>query len=220
LTHLGVVVEVEVSPHVVVGVPFPDGCPTGWDFGHHVGMDEPLVVPELVTGSDLVLRPWTLDDVDVVREAAGDELIPLITTVPSTYSDAEGIAFIERQWARATTRKGYSFAIARRVDGRAVGQIGLWPHAQGRASLGYWVAESARGQGIALEALRAVCLWGLSALAIPRLELYVEPWNVASWKTAERVGFKREGLLRSWQEVGAERRDMYMYSMLVSELPA
>jgi RimJ/RimL family protein N-acetyltransferase len=181
-------------------------------------MKEPLVVPELVAGSNLVLRPWVLDDVDLVREAAADELIPLITTVPSAYSDAEGIAFIERQWARASTRQGYSFAIARTADGRAVGQIGLWPHAQGRASLGYWVAKSARGQGIALAALRAVSFWGLSVVAIPRLELYVEPWNVASWKTAERVGFKREGLLRSWQEVGAERRDMYMYSMLAGDL--
>ncbi|WP_285702721.1 GNAT family protein [Microtetraspora sp. NBRC 16547] len=183
-------------------------------------MHEPLVVPELIAGSNLVLRPWTLDDVDLVREAATDELIPLITTVPSIYSDAEGIAFIERQWARATTRQGYSFAIARTVDGRAIGQVGLWPLAHGRASLGYWVAKSARGQAIAVEALRAVSFWGSSVLKIPRLELYVEPWNVASWKTAERVGFTREGLLRSWQEVGAERRDMYMYAMLLGELPA
>ena len=47
----------------------------------------------------------------------------------------------------------------------------------------------------------------------------MEPWNEASIRTAERAGFRREGLLRSWQEVGAERKDMLMYSLLPSDLP-
>jgi len=46
------------------------------------------------------------------------------------------------------------------------------------------------------------------------LELYVEPWNVGSWRTAEHAGFQREGLMRSWQELGGLRRDMYMYALL------
>jgi ribosomal-protein-alanine N-acetyltransferase len=60
--------------------------------------------------------------------------------------------------------------------------------------------------------------WALGELRISRLQLYVEPWNVASQRTAERVGFQREGLLRSWQQVGEERRDMIMYSMLGVDL--
>lgn len=52
-----------------------------------------------------------------------------------------------------------------------------------------------------------------------RLELYVEPWNEASWRTAEKAGFRREGLLRQYQEVGGERRDMFMYSLLNTDLP-
>ena len=61
--------------------------------------------------------------------------------------------------------------------------------------------------------------WALGVLAIPRLELYVEPWNEASIRVAERTGFRCEGLLRSWQEVGAERKDMLMYSLLRADLP-
>ncbi|ALO06192.1 Acetyltransferase, including N-acetylase of ribosomal protein [Streptomyces venezuelae] len=62
--------------------------------------------------------------------------------------------------------------------------------------------------------MRAVAAWALKDLRIPRLELYVEPWNTASVRTAERAGFQREGLLRGWQEVRSERRDMYMYALL------
>jgi ribosomal-protein-alanine N-acetyltransferase len=182
-------------------------------------MDNPLVVPELPAGEKFILRPWRLDDVAVVREASEDAYIPLITGVPPNYSDAEGAAFIQRQWSRATDRVGYSFAIANAGDDRAVGQIGLWPSPHGRASVGYWVAKSARGQGVACTALRAISSWGLERLRIPRLQLHVEPWNAPSWKSAERAGFVREGLLRSWQEVGGERRDMYVYSKLISDTP-
>ncbi|WP_049566829.1 GNAT family N-acetyltransferase [Nonomuraea sp. SBT364] len=171
-----------------------------------------MLVPELTAESGFLVRPWRLDDLAAIAEAATDPYIPLITSVPSEYSDAEGVAFVRRQWARAADGAGYSFAIAR--DGRAVGQIGLWPGPHGRASVGYWVVGSARGQGVARAALRAVSPWALGQLRIARLEAHVEPWNVASWKAAERAGFAREGLLRQWQEVGGERRDMYLYARL------
>lgn len=176
--------------------------------------NDPLVVPVLDAGGRFVLRRWELGDVEAVREAARDPYIPLITSVPPVYSEAEGAAFVRRQWDRAETGAGYSFAIADARSGRAVGQIGLWPGANGRASVGYWVAGSARGQGVASAALLAISAWGLDELRIPRLELHVEPWNAGSWKAAERAGFEREGLLRSWMEVGGARRDMYVYAKI------
>ncbi|MFG1906792.1 GNAT family N-acetyltransferase [Kribbella sp. NPDC048928] len=179
-----------------------------------------LDVPRLV-GDRIVLREWDLGDLPLVREASSDEYIPLVTTVPSTYSREAGEAFIRRQWERASAGSGYPFVIARVEDGRGLGMVGLWLREleEGRASLGYWVVGSARGQGIAAEAVRTVVAWALDELHIPRLHLYVEPWNVASQRTAERAGFQREGLLRSWQQVGEERRDMYVYSLLSADLP-
>ncbi|TDO66828.1 RimJ/RimL family protein N-acetyltransferase [Kribbella sp. VKM Ac-2571] len=184
----------------------------------------PLEVPRLAAGDKFVLRAWELDDLPLVREASSDDYIPLITTVPATYSQSAGEAFVRRQWDRASTGAGYPFVIVRIEDGRPLGMVGLWlgDQSEGRASLGYWLARSARGHGIAAEALRAVVYWALADLRVPRLQLYVEPWNAASQRTAEQVGFQREGLLRSWQQVGEERRDMIMYSMLdvdLSRLP-
>jgi ribosomal-protein-alanine N-acetyltransferase len=51
---------------------------------------------------------------------------------------------------------------------------------------------------------------------VERLELYVEPWNEASWRAAEAAGYQREGLLRAWQRVGDARKDMFIYSVLPS----
>jgi ribosomal-protein-alanine N-acetyltransferase len=106
--------------------------------------------------------------------------------------------------------------IADAATDRGIGAIGLNLRNldEGRASIYYWVVKSARGRGAATCGLRAVAAWALGELRIPRLELVVEPWNVASIVTAERCGFRREGLLRAWQPVGNERRDMFMYSRL------
>ncbi len=123
-------------------------------------------------------------------------------------------AYILRQHARASTGQGYSFAIADACNDQALGQIGLWPLGNGRASIGFWVAVSARRRGVAIHALSMLSAWGLDLPGLARLELSVEPWNEGSWRAAERVGYEREGLLRSWEEVDGLRRDMYMYSML------
>ncbi|MGY5069939.1 GNAT family N-acetyltransferase [Streptomyces griseus] len=183
---------------------------------------DPLTVPSMSAGPDFVLRPWEMSDLTLVREASLDPYIPLITTVPARYSNAAAEAFVRRQWARAATGAGYPFAIVRSRDRRPVGAIGLWLRdlPEGRASLGYWLTASARGQGVARAALRTVTGWALRDLGVPRLQLFVEPWNTASAQVAEDVGFRREGLLRGWQQVGDERRDMTVYALLNTDGPA
>ncbi|MFE2501971.1 GNAT family N-acetyltransferase [Streptomyces rubiginosohelvolus] len=183
---------------------------------------EPLTVPSMSAGPDFVLRPWEMSDLPLIREASLDPYIPLITTIPAPYSEAAAEAFVRRQWERAATGAGYPFAIVRSRDRRPVGAIGLWLRElpEGRASLGYWLTDLARGQGVARAALRTVTGWALRDLGVPRLQLYIEPWNTASARIAEDIGFRREGLLRGWQQVGDERRDMAVYALLNSDGPA
>lgn len=180
----------------------------------------PPVLPTLRT-EQLVLREFSDNDLDMVREAASDELIPAITSVPVPYTDADGRAYVERNRARISQSVGYSFAIADAANDRALGQIGVWLRdlGSGRASIGYWVRPSARRRGVATAALRTASRWALSFPEIARVELFVELWNTASWTTAENAGFHREGVLRSWQEIsGTPRRDMYVYSLIPADL--
>jgi ribosomal-protein-alanine N-acetyltransferase len=178
----------------------------------------PLAVPTLSV-PPYRLRPFEVTDLELVRQASDDPYIPLITSVPATFSEAAGIAFIERQWSRARLGQGYPFVIVDATTDRGIGMIALRNVDEGRASIFYWIVKPARGRGTAARALRAVAAWGLSDVRIPRLELTVEPWNVASIVTAERCGFRREGLLRAWNRVGSERCDVFMYSRLPSDPP-
>lgn len=187
-------------------------------------MPKPLVVPRLPGPGTLLLRPWGPADLPSVQLAAGDPLIPLVTSVPADDDVTACRDWIARQHQRALDRIGWSFAVD--DGGTAIGQIGLWPHPRdrARASVGYWLNAPARGRGTAAVALDVLTGWatrsGDEDLRVERLELYVEPWNTASWRTAERCGFRREGLMRSWETVDGRRRDMYMYARLrTDDLP-
>ena len=76
------------------------------------------------------------------------------------------------------------------------------------------MVAGARGQNLAERALRAVVSFGFATLAIPRLHLFVEPWNVASARTAEAAGFTREARLRGWERIGGEQHDADCYARL------
>lgn len=182
--------------------------------GVHDGpVPQPLVVP-VISGESVTLRPFQSDDVEAVLDATTDPLIPLITSVPDTADDALAAAFVRRQHERAETGAGYSFAVE--SGSVCVGQIGLWLRDldRGRATIGYWIRPGSRRRGHAAHALGALTRWAWSLREVHRLQLYIEPHNVGSWRTAERAGYTREGLLRSWEVVGDERRDMLMYGVV------
>lgn len=178
----------------------------------------PPAVPTL-RGRRVTLRPFRDDDAPLVQAVADDPLIPLITTVPSSGTFEDALAYIARQHDRLPTGTGYSFAIAQASTDEPIGHIGLWlaDIRHGRASTGYWMAAPYRGRGFMADALQVLTAWALSLEDIRRLELYVEPWNEGSWRSAESCGFQREGLLRSWEEVGGQRKDMFMYSRLPTD---
>lgn len=195
---------------------------------HHVGPQFQLPSsdqPRPESGS-AVLRPFCSDDLPVVEDGATDRYVRLITGLEA--HDRSGArAYLERQSWRQERGLGFSFAIADATTCEAVGQIGLWLRAQapdgatgyreeahGRAAIGYWVAPSRRRRGYATDALRAISDWALGLPEVYRLELFIEPWNEGSWRAAEAAAFEREGLLRSWQAIGGERRDMFAYSRL------
>jgi RimJ/RimL family protein N-acetyltransferase len=59
--------------------------------------------------------------------------------------------------------------------------------------------------------------FALGEFAIPRLHLFVEPWNVASSRTAEAAGFRREALLRGWERIDGEQHDAECFALLYED---
>ena len=59
----------------------------------------------------------------------------------------------------------------------------------------------------------------IDELGLKRLDLTADPGNFASQRVAEKVGFQREGLIRSiLQHPEGHRRDAVLFSLLPGEL--
>jgi [ribosomal protein S5]-alanine N-acetyltransferase len=177
----------------------------------------PLDVPAISPAAGgVVLRPFATGDVAMLRDLATDPYVPLIGSLPAYASEQQALDFIERQHSRWTTGVGYSFCVADLTSGRALGTAGLWLRdlALGRATAGYTVAPGARRRGVAGRALQALTTFAWTLPELFRIELYVEPWNLGSLRTAESAGYRREGLLRSHQPIGGRRADMVLLASL------
>jgi RimJ/RimL family protein N-acetyltransferase len=162
------------------------------------------------------LRTFTNQDAGMAIDLSRDPYVPTVGSLPPHATHEEALAWIERQRQRHREGAGFSFSIADLETDRSVGNIGLWIREldAGRAQVGYGVAPSERGHRIASDALCALTSFAWTIPSLHRLELYIEPWNGASVRTAERAGYEREGLLRSHQEISGERCDMFLYAAI------
>lgn len=181
--------------------------------------DEPLSYPDPpLSDGRVALRRWREADVECVRLAGTDPDIPKGTTVPATFTPADGLAFIHRQWGRVQNGEGVTQAIVEAHSDRAIGL--MWvalrpqPHVGG---MGYWIVPSERGQGVATAAVRLVVPWALDALDLRRLEAWVQPENLASQRVLRNAGFQQEGRLRNFLNIGGEASDALVFSTIRPE---
>ena len=94
-----------------------------------------------------------------------------------------------------------------------VALVGLDLPAQ-QGEIGYVVAREARGRGVAGRALRLITGWALNGLLLDRVELRIDVGNAPSIRVAERIGYRREGVLRSLHFKEEVRTDIAVYSLL------
>ncbi len=106
-------------------------------------------------------------------------------------------------------------------DGELIGSISLlrfaWEHQRGE--VGYWLGSAARGAGHATRAVGLICRWGFAALGLERIDLLAGAGNLASQRVAQRAGFTREALLRSYLEHPAGRQDVVAFGLLARSSP-
>lgn len=86
-----------------------------------------------------------------------------------------------------------------------------------QAELGYVVGWAARGRGVATRTVRLLTEWGFSQLALERIALWIDVTNPASERVAERTGYVREGVLRSYWFKEDIRCDFGIWSRLRSD---
>jgi RimJ/RimL family protein N-acetyltransferase len=179
-----------------------------------------IVLPAepLIDGAT-ALRPWRDTDLGPLVTACQDPEIARWTRVPANYRQADGRAYLLQRYDMMFSGAAAPFALVRAPDGELLGSISLmrieWHHA--RAEVGYWLAREARGEGHATRAVRLICRWGFDTLGLERISLVAATGNQASQRVAERSGFIREAVLRSYMRTSGERLDMVSFGLLAGE---
>ena len=178
---------------------------------------QPIEFPvEGLIDGEVRLRLMSEADVPRVVEALQDPEIPRWTVVPSPYGEQDALQWLRASVAGVTGGTDLTALVVGADDDGLLGAVAL--HAispeHGRCSAGYWLAAGARGRGVATRALGLLSRYAFDELAVHRIELWIDPENAPSLGVAERAGFVREGLLRSFRLVQGKRRDMLMYSLL------
>src|SRR5947209_3387378 len=177
-------------------------------------MPRVILPAELLRDGPTALRPWRDADIPSLVSACREPEIARWTLAPETYAEADARAYMLQRLDATHTGVAAPFAIVDAGDDRVLlGSVSLlrldWPHARGE--VGYWLAREARGQGHATRAVSLVCAWGAQALGLERIMLLAATRNLASQQVAERCGFRREAVLRSYMRGRDERHDMICY---------
>jgi RimJ/RimL family protein N-acetyltransferase len=141
----------------------------------------------------LLLRPGFTEDAPALAAAIADKaIVSNLATVPWPYRMRDAEAFL------ASPRDPLlpSFLIFERTEAelRLVGSCGLGRRPSGAVELGYWIARSHWGRGIATEACTALVDIART-LGLPSLEGSHFTDNPASARVLAKLGFEPVGIV-------------------------
>lgn len=167
----------------------------------------------------LQLRPLTLKDAQALLAIFSDsEVMKYWNTAPWT-SLADAQNFIRSSAEAMGSDESLTLGIFLKSNGELIGKCMLFDYVKEskRAEIGFGIGRNYWGQGFAPEAGQALLDYGFDVLGLRRVEAEIDPDNVSSGKTLERLGFIKEGLLRQRWEINGIVSDSALYGMLSSD---
>jgi RimJ/RimL family protein N-acetyltransferase len=145
------------------------------------------LLPVRIQTRRLVLRAPIRGDVpELVKLADNPNIADKLTRLPSPYTRADGIGFVEIISQRPDERP---YAIT--MDGVFIGVVGISFPANQAPEFGYWLGEPYWGQGLMNEAVRAVLDAAHQTREFPVLRARALADNAVSLHILEKAGFKR-----------------------------
>ncbi len=166
----------------------------------------------------LRLRQFRADDVDAMHACFADPEAMRFWNQP-TYTKRIETERSVRSFVDCTPSYYRFWAVADAGTDRCLGLVNYHDgHIRSRrASIGYMIDPALHRQGIATEAVTAMLDFCVSELGLHRLQAFIHPDNRASIRLIEKLGFRREGLLRDNLRVGEVWRDDLLYALLAAE---
>src|SRR5689334_23116064 len=95
----------------------------------------------------LLLRPFTMDDIEWVYEVSQDPALQQFVQVPSPYLIEHARFFVEHlAIEQGETGQRAEFVVQDAETAERLGRVGLGMRGDSTAEVGYWTAPAARGR--------------------------------------------------------------------------
>ena len=164
----------------------------------------------------LILRKVALDDLeDVFAYSSDGEVTRFLRWGPHrTLEETE--SYIREVLREYDEGRDGPWAVEHRQTGRVVGSVHLMAISaqHSKAEIGFVLSRSHWNRGLISEALTRVLEYSFESIGLNRIEGFCLLDNRAGIGVLEKVGMKREGVLREYLFQKGALRDFVVYSML------
>lgn len=173
-------------------------------------------IPRLLDTRDLHLRPSNRSDAEGMFAMLSDpESMKYWCDRPLADLEA-AVKVLNRDLESDAQGKSLCWAITLRGHDEMIGKCILFQFSSGnhRAEIGYILNRRYWRRGFMQQALEAVIDFAFGTLGLHRIEADVDTQNAASLGILEKLGFRREGLLRERWFVYDEWQDSVVLGLL------
>ena len=163
----------------------------------------------------LVLRPFVPEDAPTVQRLAGNRDVAATTlNIPHPYPDGEAESWIGTHADAWSEKRFLILAVTTEAEG-LVGAVTLELEEENRrGELGYWIGQPYWGRGYATEASRELIRYAFAQLGLNKIGAHYLGSNPASGRVMEKLGMRREGVLRQHIVRWDRLEDVVIYGLL------
>lgn len=166
----------------------------------------------------LLLRDFVAADFGAIHAYSSDpEVTRFMFFGPRDEADSQDYLHGMLESQAREPRFVWELAIVRRSDDCLIGACDLTLEDEREGDLGYILARHAWGQGYATEAARAMVDAGFGQLGLERVFATCDVDNAASARVLEKVGLRREALLKHHKQAKGRWWDSYLYGIARTE---
>ena len=178
--------------------------------------------PHVLHTARLLLRPMQPADAEALHTLLTEPEVLRHWDTPAWPDVAQARAFIVDEQRALVEGESITLGIYQGDPPRLIGECLLFAvdRQAGRAELGFALAPGAWGRGYLHEAAGALIGYGFERLQLRRIEAEIDAGNAAAARALERIGFRREGLLRERWAVDGRIADAAFYGLLAREWAA
>lgn len=185
------------------------------------------LIPAILRGERIVLRPFTDADVPRIVEACSDARSKhWLSTLPSPYTEDSARAYLDTMPPAESVAHRVAWCGADPDTDLLLANIAIFDLGGDDPSageIGFWTHPGARGRGVMTEAVGLVVEHALtpltdSGLGLRRLQLLAAAGNAASGHIARRTGFLEVGRERQAELLGdGSYDDLITFDVLVGD---